>query len=59
MFYVSAKIGLNRNDIEKVTTITAFFESFVPSVKILVKSDSMFTLACEQVLHVLVSQSKR
>ena len=32
MFYVSAKIGLNRNDIEKVTTITAFFESFVPSV---------------------------
>ena len=27
--------------------------------KILVKSDSMFTLACEQVLHVRVSQSKR
>ena len=26
--------------------------------KILVKSDSMFTLACEQVLHVRVSQSK-
>ena len=27
--------------------------------KILVKLDSMFTLACEQVLHVRVSQSKR
>ena len=27
--------------------------------KILVKSDSMFTLAWEQVLHVRVSQSKR
>ena len=27
--------------------------------KILVKSDSMFTLACEQMLHVRVSQTKR
>ena len=33
--------------------------SFRRVKKILVKSDSMFTLACEQVLHVRVSQSKR
>ena len=33
--------------------------SFRRVKKILVKSDFMYTLACEQVLHVRVSQSKR